>query len=92
MKPVYQLKHTSQTRLENNYPYHLLDRDTRLFPELLQLVLLLLNLRFLDRGIRLFSMMGLSRLLYLQKKRVCIGMYSWYSHTLRPTVLGTFAE
>ena len=64
MKPVCPLKPTFQTKLENNYPYHLLDRDTRLFPELLQLVLLLLNLRFLDRGIRLSSMLGLSRLLY----------------------------
>jgi len=63
MKLVYQLKHTSQTKLENSYPYHLLGRDTPLFPELLQLVLLLLCHRFRGRGIRLSSMLGLSRLL-----------------------------
>jgi hypothetical protein len=28
----------------------------------------------------------------LQKKRICIGMYSWYSQTLRPTVLRKFSQ
>jgi len=63
MRPVYRLRHMSQTKLENNYPFHLLDRGTRLFQELLQLVLILLCLRFRGRGIRLFLMLGLSRLL-----------------------------
>jgi hypothetical protein len=74
MKPVYQLRHMSLIRLGNNYPYHQLGRGTLLV--LLQVLLLVLfHLRFLGRGIRLFLMLGLSRSLYLQKERICMGMY-----------------
>jgi hypothetical protein len=61
MKPVYQLRHMSQTKLESNYPYHPLDRDTRLFQELLLLLLVPFHLRFRGPRIRLFLMLGLSR-------------------------------
>jgi hypothetical protein len=92
MKPVYQLKHMYPTRLGNNYQYHLLGRGTRLFQGLYPLLLVRFHLRFRGPRIRLFLMLGLSRLLYLQKKRICIGMYSWYSQTLRPTVLRKFSR
>lgn len=61
MKPVYQLKHMSQTKLENNYPYHLSGRDTRLFQERLPLLLGLFHLRSRGPRKRLFLMLGLSR-------------------------------
>jgi hypothetical protein len=77
MKPVYQLRHMSPTKLENNYQYHLQDRDTRPFPELYLLLLVPFHLRFRGPRIRLFLMLGLSRLLYLQKERICMDLYCW---------------
>jgi hypothetical protein len=61
MKPVYQLRHMSQTKLENSYQYHLLDRDIQLLQELYPLLLVLFHLRFRGPQIRLFLMLGLSR-------------------------------
>jgi hypothetical protein len=62
MKPVYRPRHMSLTRLGNNYPYHLSGRGTLLV--LLQVLLrVLFHLRFRDRGIRLFLMLELSRML-----------------------------
>jgi hypothetical protein len=61
MRLVYQLKHMYPTRLENNYPYLLSGRDTRLFQELYPLLLVRSHLRFRGPRIRLFLMLGLSR-------------------------------
>jgi hypothetical protein len=66
MKPVYQPRHMYPTKLENNYPYHLLDRDTRLFQALFPLLLGLFHLRFRGPRIRLFLMLALSKSLYFQ--------------------------
>lgn len=57
MNPDSQLRHTYQTRLDNNYRSHRLSRAM----QPVRSVVRLLSLRYLGKGTRLCLMLGLSR-------------------------------